>query len=70
MVCLRRRQKSGGTYYLFNEQNNLAMELGLEYQLFFASNPLENENLITHKTDAFIYVGVDGTQTVRNNFRL
>ena len=46
------------------------MELGLEYQLFFASNPLENENLITHKTDAFIYVGVDGTQTVRNNFRL
>lgn len=46
------------------------MELGLEHQLFFASNPLENENLITLNTDAFIYVRVDGTQTVRNNYRL
>ncbi|WP_299547008.1 conjugative transposon protein TraM [Seonamhaeicola sp.] len=45
-------------------------ELGLEHQLFFASNPLENENLTTQKTDAFIYVRVDGTQTVSNNHRL
>ena len=45
-------------------------ELGLEHQLFFASNPLENENLITQNTDAFIYVRVDGAQTVRNNYRL
>ncbi|MEM6736734.1 MAG: conjugative transposon protein TraM [Bacteroidota bacterium] len=45
-------------------------ELGLEHQLFFASSPLENENLITQNTDAFIYVRVDGRQTVRNNYRL
>ena len=45
-------------------------ELALEHQLFFASNPIENENLIAQNTDAFIYVRVDGTQTVRNNYRL
>lgn len=45
-------------------------ELVLEHQLFFASNPLENESLNPQNTDAFIYVRVDGTQTVRNNFRL
>lgn len=48
----------------------VSKELGLEHQLFFASNPLENENLIIQNTDAFIYVRVDGTQTVRNNYRL
>ena len=45
-------------------------ELSLEHQLFFASNPLKNENLIVQNTDTFIYVRVDGTQTVRNNYRL
>ncbi|MEI6866384.1 conjugative transposon protein TraM [Flavicella sp.] len=45
-------------------------ELALVHQLFFASNPLENENLNTQNTDGFIYVRVDGTQTVRKNFRL
>ena len=45
-------------------------ELALEHQLFFASNPLENENSNHQNTDAFIYVHVDGTQTVRSNFRL
>ena len=53
-----------------NENDIVSKELGLEHQLFFASNPLENESLITHNTDAFIYVRVDGTQTVRNNYRL
>ncbi|WP_422860644.1 conjugative transposon protein TraM [Flagellimonas sp. S174] len=52
------------------EERMVPKELGLEHQLFFASNPLENENLITQNTDAFIYVRVDGTQTVRNNYRL
>lgn len=52
------------------EPKTNAMELGLEHQLFFASNPLENKNLIIQNTDAFIYVRVDGTQTVRNNYRL
>ncbi|MCF6295998.1 MAG: conjugative transposon protein TraM [Flavobacteriaceae bacterium] len=45
-------------------------ELALEHQLFFASNPLENENSNHQNTDAFIYVRVDGTQTVKTNFRL
>ena len=45
-------------------------ELGLEHQLFFASHPIENEDLVAQNTDAFIYVRVDGTQTVRNNYRL
>ncbi len=46
------------------------VELGLEHQLFFASNPLSNKSFIAQNTDAFIYVRVDGTQTVRNNYRL
>lgn len=45
-------------------------ELALEHQLFFASNPVGNENSNHQNTDAFIYVRVDGTQTVRTNFRL
>jgi Conjugative transposon, TraM len=45
-------------------------ELALVHQLFFASTPLENESLNPQNTDAFIYVRVDGTQTVRKNFRL
>lgn len=45
-------------------------ELGLEHQLFFASNPLENDNVAKANTDAQIFVRVDGTQTVRQNFRL
>lgn len=53
-----------------NENDIVSKELGLEHQLFFASNPLENESLITQNTDPFIYVRVDGTQTVRNDYRL
>ena len=45
-------------------------ELALEHQLFFASNPLENESLNPQNTDAAIYVRVDGSQTVKKNFRL
>jgi hypothetical protein len=45
-------------------------ELALEHQLFFASNPMEYENLNHQNTDAVMYVRVDGTQTVKKNFRL
>jgi hypothetical protein len=53
-----------------NETKVAAKELGLEHQLFFASHPIENEALNTQNTDAFIYVRVDGTQTVKANYRL
>lgn len=42
----------------------------LEHQLFFASHPIENDDLNAKNTDTFIYVRVDGTQTVKNNYRL
>lgn len=44
-------------------------ELGLEHQLFFSSNPLNNtRNDI--KTDALIYVSVNGNQVVKTFSRL
>jgi len=53
------------------DENDIASkEMGLEHQLFFASNPLENEKLHSQNTDATIHVRVDGTQTVRSNYRL
>jgi len=45
-------------------------ELGLEHQLFFASNPMEQPMEVTGTTDAQILVRVDGTQTVRQHYRL
>ncbi|MCB0447602.1 MAG: conjugative transposon protein TraM [Gelidibacter sp.] len=48
----------------------LPKELGLEHQLFFASNPQRSPNLINKNTDGIIYVRVDGTQTVKTNYRL
>ncbi|WP_298486978.1 conjugative transposon protein TraM [uncultured Maribacter sp.] len=63
-------QKDSISKIAMKEENITSKELGLEHQLFFASNPLENENLVAQNTDAFIYVRVDGTQTVRNNYRL
>ncbi|GAA3657364.1 hypothetical protein GCM10022397_46820 [Flavivirga jejuensis] len=53
-----------------NETSITAKERSLEHQLFFASKPLQNESLNTQNTDAFIYVRVDGTQTVKINYRL
>lgn len=47
-----------------------AKELGLEHQLFFASEPKENPIADSHNTDDRIFVRVDGTQTVKNDFRL
>ncbi|GAA3573265.1 hypothetical protein GCM10022395_23210 [Snuella lapsa] len=45
-------------------------ELALEHQLFFASNPKGKPDTIDRKTDNTIYVRVDGTQTVKKDFRL
>jgi hypothetical protein len=47
-----------------------AKELGLEHQLFFASNPERQEISKETETDGFIYVVVDGNQTVKTNYRL
>ncbi|XCF04824.1 conjugative transposon protein TraM [Tamlana crocina] len=48
----------------------IAKELGLEHQLFFASNPKENLERLLRNTDKELMVRVDGTQTVMQNFRL
>lgn len=53
-----------------NETKVAAKERSLEHQLFFASHPIENEVLNSQNTDAFIYVRVDGNQTVKANYRL
>lgn len=47
-----------------------AKEMALQHQLFFASNPKLNENDFYGKTDAVIYVAVDGNQVVKVNHRL
>lgn len=52
------------------ELQNQAKERALEHQLFFASHPVKNELNNKQFTDEFIYVRVDGKQTVKNNFRL
>ena len=53
------------------EENKIvSKEIGLEHQLFFASNPIINSNETNLKTDNVIYVQVDGTQTVRKDYRL
>lgn len=48
----------------------LTKEKALEHQLFFASHPIENDDLNSKNTDDFIYVRVDGNQTVKTNYRL
>lgn len=53
-----------------SERVTKAKELGLEHQLFFASDPLTQTYLNNAGTDTELLVRVDGTQTVRNNFRL
>ena len=53
-----------------NETSVAVKELSLEHQLFFASHPIQNEALNTKNIDVFIYVRVDGTQTVKTNYRL
>ena len=45
-------------------------QLSLEHQLFFVSAPKSNESLKAQNSDSEIYVVVDGTQTVKKNYRL
>ena len=47
-----------------------AKEIGLEHQLFFASNPEENVEQHIRNTDEELRVRVDGTQTVKQDYRL
>ncbi|MEE9361656.1 MAG: conjugative transposon protein TraM [Cellulophaga sp.] len=51
-------------------RNIEAKKRSLEHQLFFASNPKVNDNFDSPKTDAMIFVRVDGTQIVKTNHRL
>ena len=52
------------------EQKIDAKEMGLEHQLFFASDPKESAVSVSGKTDAVIYAVVDGDQVVKANSRL
>ena len=45
-------------------------EMGLEHQLFFASNPTSKKNTISGSTDSEIRVVVDGTQVVKAKSRI
>lgn len=45
-------------------------EMGLEHQLFFASNPKKEALLGNGKTDSLLYAVVDGDQVVKSNSRL
>ncbi|WP_445737701.1 conjugative transposon protein TraM [Mariniflexile sp.] len=45
-------------------------ELGLEQQLFFASNPQKEASITNKDQEILIPVIVDGTQTVKANYRL
>lgn len=45
-------------------------ELGLEQQLFFASDPIANPKRSLANTDTEVYVEVDGNQVVKTNYRL
>lgn len=47
-----------------------AKEMGLEHQLFFASDPKKSPISISGTTDAMIYATVDGKQVVKANSRL
>jgi hypothetical protein len=52
------------------ENKIISKEIGLKHKLLFASNPLINSDETNLKTDNVIYVQVDGTQTVRKDYRL
>lgn len=52
------------------EQKIKAKELGLEHQLFFASDPIQSKKTTVAQTDPEIFVVVNGNQTVKVNSRL
>ncbi|WP_456867785.1 conjugative transposon protein TraM [Galbibacter sp. BG1] len=62
--------RSGSSLIEEKELQVSANELGLEHQLFFASNPKENIEQLLRHTDKELMVRVDGTQTLKQDFRL
>lgn len=52
------------------EETIALKELGLEHQLFFASDPMVNSKIGITNTDTEIFVEVDGNQVVKTNYRL
>lgn len=52
------------------EQKVEAKKLGLEHQLFFASDPIQNEISLLGTTDETVHVVVDGNQVVKTDSRL
>ncbi|MFS4494711.1 conjugative transposon protein TraM [Maribacter sp. 2308TA10-17] len=55
---------------LANEHKTAAKELGLEHKLFFATHPIQNDDINISRTDSEIHVTVDGNQVVKANHRL
>ena len=47
-----------------------SQEIGLEHELFFASDPKINDIQVNLDTDPEVFVAVDGTQVVKSNYRL
>jgi hypothetical protein len=52
------------------EKEIVSKEIGLEHELFFASDPKINDIQVHLDTDPEIFVKVDGTQVVKSNYRL
>jgi TraM protein len=68
----RRKPKVNEDTLTAKKEETIALkELGLEHQLFFASDPImANPKMDIANTDAEIYVKVDGNQVVKTNYRL
>lgn len=67
----RRKPKVDVDSFPTKKEETIALkELGLEHQLFFASDPIANPKLSIANTDAEIFVEVDGNQVVKSNYRL
>ncbi|PRX53967.1 conjugative transposon protein TraM [Flagellimonas meridianipacifica] len=64
-------KKSKDTLSKNTEENEIkGLEIGLEHELFFASNPKVNDIQVHLDTDPEVFVTVDGTQVVKSNYRL
>lgn len=66
----RRKPVEEDSATIKKEETIALKELGLEHQLFFASDPMVNPKLGMANTDNEIFVEVDGNQVVKTNHRL
>ncbi len=66
----RRKPVEEDSSTIKKEETIALKELGLEHQLFFASDPKVNPKLGMANTDNEIFVEVDGNQVVKTNYRL